>query len=108
MDPMMKPRLPKIIYINKTKSILGEINKILDSKITTDIPIENLHSLIYSGAAAVLTVNKQNISTDTQVKNVPATPGWQRRITNKIDSIRRDIGILTQNQSLNPSSSVTK
>ncbi|CAH1988481.1 unnamed protein product [Acanthoscelides obtectus] len=77
MDPMMKPRLPKIIYNNKAKSILGEINKILDSKITT-------------------------------VKNVPVTPAWHRRITNKIDSIRRDIGILTQNQSLNPSSSVTK
>ncbi|CAH2020605.1 unnamed protein product, partial [Acanthoscelides obtectus] len=60
------------------------------------------------GAAAVLTLNKQKISTDTQVKNVPVTPAWQRRITNKIDSIRRDIGILTQNQSLNPSSSVTK
>ncbi|CAH2021123.1 unnamed protein product, partial [Acanthoscelides obtectus] len=108
VDPMMEPRLSKLIYNNKTKPILSEINKILDSKITTDIPIENLHSLIYSGAATVLTLNKQKISTDTQIKNVSVTPAWQRRITNKIDSIRRDIGILTQNQSLNPSSSVTK
>ena len=108
LSPLEKPRLPKVIFKPPTKAVINEINQILDSKITPETTIEELHSLIYTGALTTLNLNNQGVTVINKRKNYTRIPPWQHRLNTKINEIRRYIGILTQCQSPNHSRKVAR
>lgn len=105
VDPTLKPHLPKLAYNSKTPAIIHKINNIVNHNITRETTIAELHSLIYAAAYTVLKLNKQKVgdNRETQIR----TPPWERRLQIKIEQLRKEIGILTQNQR-NPSNKVKK
>lgn len=57
MDPLLKPKLPKLQFKTNTWNIIKKVNAIIAAKITQEIPIEDLHALIYTEAVSVLQIN---------------------------------------------------
>lgn len=109
-DPTAKPMLPKLKFKPQTRSVIKEVDKLIADKITRDMKIEHLHSILYTGAFTVISRNNQHIrenakETDTERKKISERkhklPAWEYRLNRKIESLRKDIGILTQSQ--NPS-----
>lgn len=69
-DPMCRPTIPRVT-VNKTIATNTEaINKIIKTKITSEITITELHTMVYAGAVTVCEHNKYKI-TQSQQKRTP-------------------------------------
>lgn len=108
LDPISKPPLPKLRFSPNTRKLLKAIDLLIKTKITPETTLEELHSLIYTGSATALELSGQKISYVTPKAKTCAMPPWERRLSKKIDTLRREIGIITQNQKPNPSRKVLK
>ncbi|KAJ0173873.1 hypothetical protein K1T71_011022 [Dendrolimus kikuchii] len=96
IDPMKRPRLPKIRPSKKLIEIITVFNRsILPNKILSLDNITKTHTLIYCTAITILEYFKIKINTP----NTPRTynkPKWQERLQNQIENLRKDIGRLYQ------------
>ncbi|VEN60233.1 unnamed protein product, partial [Callosobruchus maculatus] len=105
LQPLNKPRLPKLITNDNTEHLVNEVNAVLATKINEDTTIEELHSILYSGAVATLVLNGQRINEGKELKSklLKKKPAWQRRMETKIALYRKQIGILTSSKQITAS-----
>lgn len=108
MDPNTRPRLPKLRERANSAQITEDINNIIRKLLTDTTNILELHTILYVGAATVLTLHGQRLPPTAehgrkQKKSEKKTPAWERRIIDKINVIRADIAILTQSKLPNAS-----
>ena len=109
VDPKKRPRLPKLKINNETSNTLQQLNKIITSLITNKpiATIEEIHMLVYSAAYITLTQNKQKI-VQNKHRNPPKLPKWQIRLERKIETLRKNIGRLTQYKNGNRTNKLMK
>ena len=89
---------------------MAYIDKIIEEKITKDITLEEIHSLIYTGAITAVIEHKQKpLNNETIGNKNNKSPPWKRRLETKINHLRQDIGRLTQyNKQQQPSQKLKK
>lgn len=106
MDPTKRPRIPK----QKTSVKFAKIVDTLNTYILPEFPPTNsfseLHDLVYCTAVTAAEANGARIieayqENSTQRPN--RLPPWQRRLMNKIETKRAEIGRLQQYRRGNPS-----
>lgn len=113
LDPTLRPTIPKLKIMKGTLQIISKVNDVIGNKIKTETNLEQLHYLIYIGAYTVCTQNQQKINTSSNESNTKQKceeyiPAWERRLTNKIKELRKQIGNLSQYIKEKPSPKVIK
>ena len=98
-DPKERPYLPKVPLNMKTKKVITYINtEILPQKSDESLTLEEIHTLIY--CAATTTIEAMGLKVRPLTKNwsnkTKKIPEWQKRLENKIEQLRKDIGRCTQ------------
>lgn len=101
-EPTLRPMIPKLQINKHTIRTVNIVNELIDRHLQTKehINLEELHETIYCAASTVTKIhikkeNKSNIHNNNSSRR-PTIPQWERRITNKIAILRKDIGQLTQ------------
>lgn len=88
IDPVAKPWLPKLIFRHKTNSIVWEINEIRKG---------DKRCLKYTCAYTTLTLDEQELAHDSLLCcYFFKIPQWIRRLTDKIETLRNIMGIVTE------------
>lgn len=109
MDPNSRPRLPKLKTNKQTNNIIQKVNAALVNKIDECADLQMLHDLVYAAAVTIIELHKQVVINEKTIKPKPSQPKWKKRLTLKINNIRREIGLLTQKINLqNNSTKVEK
>lgn len=99
LDPALRPRLPRLRFNKKTKRNTDEVNKVLQQQVDECKNLEELHQLIYAGAATVLESNEQKLRAQqgqSEKRDWRKIKPWETRISTKIENYRREIGVLSQ------------
>ena len=110
-DPTQRSRIPKQSHTTKLHRLTQALNDhILPNYINDETNLHQLHFFVYCGAVAVsrcngsrITINKQQHTTKKR-----SLPAWEKRLINRIDDIRRDLGRITQYIHGNRSSKLTR
>lgn len=100
VDPLLRPKLPRLKTSRETVNILNKLNNILEDALNDIYNLSDYHDLIYVGAYTALNLHKQNVNTDnlrytTHTSN-EKKPKWQLRLERNIAEVRNAIGKLTQ------------
>ncbi|XP_015437850.1 PREDICTED: uncharacterized protein LOC107192997 [Dufourea novaeangliae] len=102
-----RPRLPHLRINKTTTQTIETINKLIPTILNNNNnTIEELHIIIYSAAYTTLKLNKQTPIKKTNT--TPRKPKWQIRIEKKIETLRQNIGRLTQYVKGNTSNKLTR
>lgn len=104
-NPNIRPELPKLQYNRFVK----KTNQCIDQILKEIIPVKDLETIqlyIYCGAVTALKLNNQNTRRTYAQHKDSSKKGWQQRLENRINNLRRDIGRLTQANQKNPSKRV--
>lgn len=102
MDPRFLPSLKWLKWTPQLEKVVGIMNNsILPRMISSVDCIEQLNQILYCAAAAILmflgiTINDRENMTKNKQQN--HCPPWKQRLEKKINSLRRDIGRLTEYQ----------
>lgn len=96
LNPVNWTPLPKLMFKKDTNDIINTVNLQLEQHICVTSTLEDLHLLVYAAATTVITLNKQLTENRTNHKRENYKPKWQIRLENKINTIRGDLGRLTQ------------
>lgn len=100
MCPTERPQIPKIRNSLHNNTIVNEMNNVLEKQWEQNIQskFETLHTYVYCGAVAVIWQlgMKLRETTDDTVRGVRKKPKWEQRLVARIESLRRDLGRLTQ------------
>lgn len=94
-DPTKRESLPKLQIDRETRKNITVINEILLDYVDNTESLEQLHTLIYCAALTIVLQNKKKIHKET-VDHTNRKPKWQIRIEKRIDTLRRNIGKMTQ------------
>lgn len=106
-NPTKRARLPKLHLGKETLINVARMNGILSEYTHNTQSLEELHTLIYCAASAVVSLNNQRAHVNILNNTMKRKPSWQIRIETKIEMIRRDIGKTTQYITGNRSRKVT-
>lgn len=109
-DPTSRPPLPKLIFKEHTNRYINAINNYIADNLTYIEETQNLEeyqTLIYTAAATIIELNKQNIRSKNSAAITKPVPKWQIRLNTKINKLRKDIAIITQHNRGNTSKKVT-
>lgn len=78
---------------------MDQINKAIKLSVNECATVEELHTLVYVAASAIVELHEQKTVENLHNReNTPKIQPWERRITSKIETLRQEIGRLTQNQ----------
>lgn len=97
-DPTLRPRLPKQHNSKQLNKIVNMANKQVLSQLSNNIDTyEQLNDVIYCTAHTVIELNGGKVlDLQNQPRNfTKKEPAWLTRLDNKIEDIRRNIGIIT-------------
>lgn len=93
MNPNCRPKIPKVIFNHETSDLIRIANNSLKSSTNNTMDIETIHLHVYCVTISVIELNgqrlKKMINGKTKKQN---TPAWDRRLANKIEKLRIDIG----------------
>ncbi|XP_030760815.1 uncharacterized protein LOC115885926 [Sitophilus oryzae] len=106
-NPNLRPSLPKIKYTAQTTTIIERVNAILCDKLKTSFNLEEIHVHIYCAALTCLTQNGQDVAQRPKENKKPIPP-WEKRMSDKISRLRRDIGRMQQLSKGNDSETLLK
>lgn len=100
-DPLRRPKIPRLKTRKDTNKTLARVNEALDMNIKNCNEITSLHDHIYAAAITTLELHNQKLITSesNNDRRRTETPPWETRLIRKIDSARKEIGILTQHLS---------
>lgn len=100
--------LPRLNIRKNTYSLIDITNTHILPEICNNVrTLEHLHLIVYATATTILQLNGQEIHENILTHN-RKKPKWQVRIENKINSLRKDIGRLTQYDKGNRSKRILK
>lgn len=93
-DPTKRPKLMRLRMKLDTNATMGYVNERMAHHVSQCKNIEELQTVVYAAATSVLELNSQTRRPQTQQ---PATKkkSWERRLTNKINTLREQIGRVT-------------
>ncbi|XP_064292512.1 uncharacterized protein LOC135310067 [Plodia interpunctella] len=102
IDPTVRPKLPKLRYSKKLSQLLNLFNEhILNRFLSNEVELSDIHTLVYCTAYVISQELGFKINNDTEervhrhIKQIKK-PSWKVRLEKDIESIRADIGRVTQ------------
>jgi hypothetical protein len=97
IEPFNRPLLPKQQSSKKFFAMIEILNQfILPKFVNNTTSFKKLHSIIYSGALTIIRLNGSKEIDQTNNIKAKELPKWERRLTKRINNIRRDLGRITQ------------
>ncbi|XP_045471751.1 uncharacterized protein LOC123678658 [Harmonia axyridis] len=104
-----RPKITKLQQITNTKVTMRAINAALEETITTSESFEHLCHLVYCAAMVANTIHQTKSKNNDSTNRTPQRPPWEDRINTKINTLRKEIGILhSYLNNINPSNRVQK
>lgn len=101
-DPLSRPVLPRLRSSRKLGLLLNIMNNRIISDYLLEVhTLEDLHTVLYCAATAITRIVGVKILSRAESnirKKQREMPNWERRLNNKIDNLRKDIGHLTEYQ----------
>ncbi|XP_055842673.1 uncharacterized protein LOC129909623 [Episyrphus balteatus] len=96
MDPLLRPRIPKVPVTKKTLNLINHMNNIIDAELQGWHELTHVQSVIFCAAVAITRTLGLTVSSE-QRQNHPTEnrkPVWQSRLESKISNQRADVGRL--------------
>ncbi|KAJ8962580.1 hypothetical protein NQ318_000973 [Aromia moschata] len=98
MNPLKRPRIPKLMNVNKARDIISSANSILQQYLDGTNDLQKAHLGVYCASALILELNGQQVYTpNPNRKNKDSdTPMWKKRLEKNIDEYRADADVLSE------------
>ncbi|KAJ8962331.1 hypothetical protein NQ318_018313 [Aromia moschata] len=98
MNPLNRPRIPKLRNVNKARDIISSANSILQQYLNGTNDLQKAHLGVYCASALILELNGQQVYTpNPNRKNKDSdTPMWKKRLEKNIDEYRADADVLSE------------
>lgn len=96
MNPLTRPRLPKLIPKPETNVLIQKVNDNLRKYLEEVEDFVDVHTGIYAAAATILSLNNQNINLNgtKRLKSQMQTPAWKMRLEKEINKLRAQIDLI--------------
>lgn len=94
IDPLKRPRLPKIIFKRTTKYLIQKMNSVLGCFLNNCSSLSTLHDALYAAASCVLSENGQHpvdmdkVYHDVSSNRNESKPAWKTRLEKEISTLR--------------------
>ncbi|KAJ8947665.1 hypothetical protein NQ318_009549 [Aromia moschata] len=98
INPLNRPRIPKLRNANKARDIISSANSILQQYLDGTNDLQKAHLGVYCASALILELNGQQVYTpnpNRRNKNSDA-PMWRKRLEKNIDEHRADADVLNE------------
>ncbi|KAJ8948309.1 hypothetical protein NQ318_020796 [Aromia moschata] len=98
INPLNRPRIPKLRNVNKARDIISSANSILQQYLDGTNDLQKAHLALYCASALILELNGQQVYTPNpnRRKKDSDTPMWRKRLEKNIDEHRADADVLNE------------
>ncbi|KAJ8944407.1 hypothetical protein NQ318_023180 [Aromia moschata] len=98
VNPLNRPRIPKLRNVNKARDIISSANSILQQYLNGTNDLQKAHLGVYCASALILELNGQQVYTpNPNRKNKDSdTPMWKKRLEKNIDEYRADADVVSE------------
>lgn len=96
-EPSKRQQIPKLQYNKNNRTLLDTMNnQILPTLINRITTLTDFQLITYAAASTIITCNNQNKTLLKNSNKKNFKPKWRIRLENKINTLRKEIGRLTQ------------
>lgn len=110
-NPLKRPGIPKVGSSRKLIQIMGVMNRVVLPTLVSEVQdFTDFQTLIYCAAVAIIRTMDMRliVATPRRGNRTPKKTAWEERLIIRIDTLRRDIGRMTQYMNGNRSRKIVK
>ncbi|KAJ8944512.1 hypothetical protein NQ318_011770 [Aromia moschata] len=98
INPINRPRIPKLRNVNKARGIISSAKSILQQYLDGTNDLQKAHLGLYCASALILELNGEQVymPNPNRRKKDSDTPMWRKRLEKNIDEHRADADVLNE------------